>query len=134
VSSKIFATQLEFYNRKFSLLVLLASPVPEAKDARWSLVPDAAGRMHLIDLDPFETPIEPFFNAAVDVRFLLYTRTNPTAGQRIILEDINSLRNSNYNANHETRFTVHGWVGTLESSVNRNVNREYLRLGNYNVS
>jgi pancreatic triacylglycerol lipase len=90
--------------------------------------------VHLVDLNPFETSVEPLFNAESDVIFLLYTRQNPTVGQRINLRDLNSLRNSNFNAAHPTRITIHGWRGGPNSTVNRHVNFQYFLIGDYNVS
>lgn len=101
-------------NCRFSVLdllhistVLLASPLIPRDDSnyRFNLVPDSEGKMHMVDLNPLETPIEPAFNPEVDVIFLLFTRQNPNVGQRIILNNLASVRNSNFNPSHPTRFT-----------------------------
>lgn len=129
--------------------VSLASPLP-AKDGplleikqevaiddqvhRWSLIPDAAGRMHLIDLNPYELREEKPFNAAEEIIFILHTARNPTAGQVIVLENLDSLRASNFDPSRETRITIHGWIGSANSTVNRNVAAAYFRRGDYNVS
>lgn len=97
-------------------------------------MPDAEGRMHLVDLNPIEVSVEPLFNAASDVVFLLYTRQNPTVSQRIFLEDLSSLLNSNFNPSHPTRITIHGWQGGINSTVNRNSASQYFILGDFNVS
>jgi hypothetical protein len=47
---------------------------------------------------------------------------------------MNSIRNSNYNPNNPTRFTVHGWNGDGTASVNWRVAERLFRLGDYNVS
>jgi hypothetical protein len=54
--------------------------LPSETDAvhRWTLIPDAEGRMHLMDMNPIEVPVQPFFNAETDIIFLLSTRRNPT--------------------------------------------------------
>ncbi|CRK94034.1 CLUMA_CG007558, isoform A [Clunio marinus] len=128
--------------------VSLASPLPhhdgileeikqniviEDPKHRWSMVPDAEGRMHLIDLNPYEMPVEPLFNAAADIRFILHTRSNPTAGQVIQLENLASLQNSNFNPAHETRITIHGWLGTAGSTVHVNTRPQYLEVDNFNL-
>mgnify|MGYP002655352987 CR=1 FL=1 len=90
--------------------------------------------MHMIDMKAYDTEINPNFNAEVDIVFLLYTRNNPTVGQRIFFNDLGSVQNSNFNPNHPTRFTVHGWIGSAQSTVNIVNNREFLALGDFNVS
>lgn len=115
--------------------VYLASPVPDEQypDYRWTMIPDTAGRMHLVDLNSFEEPIEPNYVAETDAFFTLRTRANP-AGERIQLENLASLQGSSFNGAHETRFTIHGWGGSGSSSFNTNVAREYHIRGEYNVS
>lgn len=138
-------------SRKVSYFAVLsdcsASPVPTQdldgpleeivvsdQKHRWTMVPDASGRMHLVDLNPYEAPVEPTYVAEEDIVFILLTRRNPTVGQVINLEDLASLRASNYDPAHETRLTVHGWIGSAGSTVNRNVAAAYFQLGEFNVS
>lgn len=113
----------------------MSSALPLIDEAhRWELTPDSSGRMHLVDLKPFETPIEPSFNPASDIVFLVFTRSNPTVGQRIFLNNQASVQNSNFNPAHPTRVTIHGWQGSLNDAVNIEVTAAYLRHGDYNVS
>lgn len=114
-----------------SLTAALSSPLPR-DDHRWSLIPDSNG-MRLVDLQPYEESIEPQFVAENDVRFLLFTRQNPTVGQVISL-DLASLQNSHYNPNHPTHFTVHGWQSDAETESNSLVHHAFHSLGDYNVS
>lgn len=100
---------------------------------RWSYVPDAEGRVHLVDLNPYETPVEPLYIPDDDVVFLLYTRSNPTTPQILTHNNLGSITNSNFNPNHPTRFTVHGWNGNPTNPVSSLVTQEYLRFGDYNV-
>ena len=99
---------------------------------RWAILPDSEGLLHLIDLNPFEELAEPLFVPENDIRFLLYTRQNPATPQ-IITADLASLQNSNFNPNHETRFTIHGWQGSVQSAVNIRVAEAYFQHGDYNV-
>jgi pancreatic triacylglycerol lipase len=89
--------------------------------------------MHLVDLNPIDTPIEPTFVAENDIVFLLTTIRNPTVGQRVFWKDMDSIRNSNYIAGNPTRFTVHGWNGDGDASVNWRVAERMFRLGDANV-
>lgn len=101
---------------------------------RWSLTHNSDGKMHLVDLKPLEVPIAPSFNENSDIILLLFTRQNPTAGQRIFSNNLASIRNSNFNPSHPTRITIHGWGGSASDQINIQSNAAYLRLGNYNVS
>lgn len=58
-----------------------------------------------------EQEISPNFDAARDVRFLVFTRLNPTAGQEVRMNDIASVQSSNFSPNRPTRVLVHGWFG-----------------------
>lgn len=100
---------------------------------RWALIPDSEGGMHLVDLNPLEVAVESFYVPATDIAFLLFTRQNPTIAQRITF-DLASLQNSNFNAAHQTRFTMHGWQGSIASAVNVRVAEAYFQHGDYNVN
>ncbi|CRK90495.1 CLUMA_CG004162, isoform A [Clunio marinus] len=75
----------------------------------------------------------PLFNPTVDVKFLLFTRRNPFVGQRIILGDIRSLFESNFNISNPTRFLIHGWGSDLNSFFNIEGTEAYLRNNDFNV-
>jgi Lipase len=111
-----------------NISVCIASPI----DYRWNLMPDGDGRMHLIDAAPNENLAEAFFNAEVDTRFLLFTRSNPTAGQRITWTSA-SISGSNFNSAHPTRILIHGFNSGPSSGVNIAPTAAYLQRGNFNV-
>jgi hypothetical protein len=95
-------------------------------------MPDENGKMHLIDVNPIEDEPEPFFNAETDVRFMLFTRSNPTSGQQITWTS-QSIANSNFNPAHPVRVLIHGWNSGLGSGVNTAPTANYLQLGNFNI-
>lgn len=135
----IFQFKINF-NFPTASIVSFSSPVRDAslklsKDQlhRWTLIPDSQGKMHLVDFDSFEAPIEPSFVAENDVVFLLFTRQNPTVGQ-IITFDPASLQNSNFNPSHPTRFSVHGWQSDAETVSNTVLRDAFLAIGDFNVS
>jgi pancreatic triacylglycerol lipase len=101
---------------------------------RWTLIPDGSGKMHLIDLNPYEgEAIEPMFNAQNDVFFLLFTPRNPTSGQRLSTNDANAIRNTQWNSGAPTRFVIHGWNNDAKSAVNTQITAAYVARGNFNV-
>lgn len=113
-------------------LLAVASATPLKSDRRFAMIPNAEGQMHLIDLEAPQEP-ENFFIPETDIRFMLYTRRNPTVGQRILLRDLSSVTASNFVAAHPTRFTIHGWMGSEQSTVNRNVALQKFTVGEFNV-
>lgn len=101
---------------------------------RWEYIPDSEGRMHLIDMENFDQPIEPFFDAETDIIFTLRVRGDTiNDGQIVQWNDMNTIRNSRFDPSRPTMFTIHGWNGSGAASVNWRVNEGYFELGNYNV-
>lgn len=101
---------------------------------RWALIPDGSGKMHLIDLNPYQSEaVESFFNAQNDVFFLLFTPRNPTSGQRLTTNDANAIRNTQWNSGAPTRFVIHGWNNDARSTVNLQITAGYVTRGNFNV-
>lgn len=121
------------------LTVSLSSPVKDESlkisdpAHRWTLIPDSSGKMHLVDFDSYDVQVEASFVPANDVVFLLFTRRNPTVGQ-IITFDPATLQNSNFNSNHPTRFSVHGWQGHAGLFTNTVVLEAFFAIGDFNVS
>lgn len=76
---------------------------------------------------------EPFFNAEQDVRFLLFTRFNPTIGQQILFRDLDSVRNSHFNGELPTRVIIHGFQSDSNSDVNILLTAAFLRNSDVNV-
>lgn len=72
-------------------------------EANWQMIPDSEGRMHMVDMNSYKEDIEESFNAQNDVRFLLFTRSNPNQGQHIILNNNAQLAQSHFNPAHQTR-------------------------------
>lgn len=95
-------------------------------------MPDDSGRMHLIDAAPNKILPEAFFNAEADTRFLLFTRSNPTTGQRL-LSTAASISGSNFNSAHPTRILIHGFNSGPTGSMNTASTAAYLQRGNFNV-
>lgn len=116
--------------RKFSALLLIFA-VAQAVPVEESHITEK-----LMDIQemPYETvPVpEPAFNAQRDVRFLLFTRFNPTIAQQLNFRDLNSLGNSNYNVNRPTRVLIHGFQSDATADVNILGTAAFLRLSDVN--
>jgi hypothetical protein len=70
----------------------IAYSLPYDKETyRWKLIPDGHGRMHMNDEKIIEAEPEPTFDPLVDIRYLLFTRRNPTSAQ-LITFDMNTVR------------------------------------------
>lgn len=91
-------------NCKIRKLVAASPALKDEED--WHLIPDADGKIHLVDIHPLDSDIEPQFNAFNDVVFRLFTRSNPTP-QVIGINNNAQLSSSNFNPNLQTRFTIH---------------------------
>ncbi|XP_055838370.1 phospholipase A1-like [Episyrphus balteatus] len=74
----------------------------------------------------------PFLSPEVKMKFYLYKRAFPTCGQEIRLDD-DSLERSSFNASHQTRIIIHGWMSQSKNSLNRDIKDAYLSVGDFNV-
>lgn len=109
-----------------------SAPEHQAYEPDWQMVPDGDGNMHMIDVNDKED-IEGSFNAAADVRFILFTVNNRNAGQTIAINNAGQLSASHYNAAWPTRFIIHGWNSNGGSQVNTAIRNAYLNRGSFNV-
>jgi len=122
---------LVFLSLLFLADVVLSSPIP-TDNLRWAMVPDPSGKLHLVDLEAYEEPVEPQFVPAQDVFFVLHTRSNPTVGQRIDFT-MASITQSNFNAAHPTKFSVHGWQSDSTTFTNTVLRDAFLAIGDFNI-
>jgi pancreatic triacylglycerol lipase len=76
---------------------------------------------------------QPAFNAERDVRFLVFTRFNPTVGQQIDFRDIASLRRTRFIGRNPTRVIIHGFQNDASSEVNILLTAAFLRRDDVNV-
>lgn len=115
------------------VVAALASLAAPSGDPRWSLVPDGEGRLYLTDLNPIEQEPEAAWNVETDTFFVLFTRRNPTAGQRIT-NTAASINASQWNNNAPgTRFIIHGWTQSSTSGMNADIRSAFLASADHNV-
>lgn len=84
---------------------LLDHITAETTKPRWVLIPDANGKMYLIDLISYKPEVDPFWNAEQDVFFVLYTQRNPTLGIRIGM-NADFIRSTYFNSSLPTRIVI----------------------------
>ncbi|XP_063830081.1 pancreatic triacylglycerol lipase-like [Ostrinia nubilalis] len=133
-----------------SLLILLiastayiASALPLENDVtgvektypRFIEFPDGDGNLHTVDLEA-----EPDWELLAEIernpannQYFLYTRRNSNSAQALIMNDANSIRNSNYNPNVPTVVISHGWLSKQSTSINPAIRDVYLRRNDVNV-
>lgn len=117
-----------------NLSIVLSYPTND-EIRRWNLLRDGNGKMHMFDMNPIELEHEPepSFDPINDMFFLLFTRSNPTVGQRITINDAASLQSSNWRPQSETRFLIHGWQSSSASGENPRTRDAFLSLADHNV-
>lgn len=122
------------YHSQFFLItaMFLTGGFTSPVDYRWSLMSDGDGKMMLIDAKPEVVEPEPAFNAELDTAFFLFTRYNPTVGQRITWNPV-SISSSNFNPAHPVRVMIHGFNSGPGNSINTAATLAYLQRGNFNV-
>lgn len=64
---------------------------------------------HLIHR-PFN--VFPLPRNVINTKFILYTEENPNEGQILNAEDKESITGSNFKANRQTKFIIHGFIDT----------------------
>ncbi|XP_050091952.1 uncharacterized protein LOC126575349 [Anopheles aquasalis] len=119
-----------------ALPILLVVSQPVDRNSNWQLVPDSAGRLHLVNTNPYnldQQDVAPVFNPEQDLIFRLFTRANPTTPQILEFGNPASIAASNFNPAHPTRFTIHGWNSNGNDGMNTNIRNRYHAIGEFNV-
>ncbi|XP_028893821.2 phospholipase A1-like [Zeugodacus cucurbitae] len=68
-----------------------------------------------------------------DVRFYLYTASNPEEPQELHINDANSVKNSYFDKSRHTKIIIHGWTGSYLTTPNGPLRRAYLAQENFNI-
>lgn len=87
----------------------------------------------LVAVVTLASDVAPFFDAARDTRFLVFTRFNPTIAQVVGLHDMDSVRASNWDASRPTRVIIHGQLSDGDSELNIVLTAAYLRSIDANI-
>ncbi|XP_072948092.1 pancreatic triacylglycerol lipase-like [Epargyreus clarus] len=101
--------------------------------SRYIWMPDGDEVPHLVDLhEPADESVLNERNGALNA-YWLFTRRNPNSQQVIRHNDINSLRNSNYNGGRPLMVIVHGWNNNGHTGMNGLIRDAYLAVADANV-
>ncbi|GLH00075.1 Vitellogenin-1 [Gryllus bimaculatus] len=92
-------------------------PDPQGYGTRWMYIPDGEGVPRVAFLEP---PTDDGCK-------------NKIEGQRIYVNNTQSLRSSYFDASKPTYFLVHGWLSSELSTTVTNLRDAYLSVGDYNV-
>lgn len=79
-----------------------------------------------------EQPIEKYFEAQRDVRFLLRTRSN-SSPQQLLVNNLASVQQSSFDRNKPLRVLIHGWQEDETSDIKVETSSELLEYNDYNV-
>ncbi|XP_058467024.1 lipase member H-like [Malaya genurostris] len=124
---------------KITLIGLLAAATAVPLNQPWQLVPNSYGFLHIVNINPSNLPDvvssnpEHLFAPESDMVFRLFTRTNPIEPQFLEIGNPASITNSNFNAEHPTRFTIHGWNGNGNDPSSTVVRNSFISAGDFNV-
>ncbi|XP_059061603.1 pancreatic lipase-related protein 2-like [Achroia grisella] len=102
---------------------------------RFVSFPDGEGLPHIADLqaEPDHALLEEIQRDPANNLYLLFTRNNPTQAQTLIINNAESILNSNFNPEDNTIVIVHGWLGGQDAGINPTVRDAYLGKGPANV-
>lgn len=97
------------------------------------MVPQIDGGFKWMSREQYDMEVASIEPRALQVKFYLYTKSNPTTPKQITVNDANALAASYFNKNNPTRFVIHGWNNNYQSDVNVDVRSALLASGSYNV-
>ncbi|XP_050741107.1 phospholipase A1 2 isoform X1 [Drosophila biarmipes] len=76
----------------------------------------------------FFTHLIPFTSSRDKMQFILFKRDFADCGKELLIGDVENLKKSGFNASHQTRIVIHGWMSQSKGSHIRKVKNAYLSL------
>ncbi|XP_075979737.1 pancreatic triacylglycerol lipase-like [Anticarsia gemmatalis] len=97
--------------------------------------PGGDGVMHTVDLEaePDMELIEEVTRNPNNNQYLLFTRRNPRNAQTLVMNNANSIRNSNFNPSQPIVVIAHGWLSNQNTDINPTIRDAYLGRSDTNV-
>ncbi|KPJ13522.1 Pancreatic triacylglycerol lipase [Papilio machaon] len=94
--------------------------------------PDEKGTVHVFNSTAKPNSKWLFNIGKFTNKYYLYTRANPQY-EELIMDDISSITDSNFNSSNPTVVIVHGWTGNRDSNINIALRGAFTMIGDYNV-
>lgn len=119
-----------------AIFVATTSSLPssvEQSDPQGWFVPTQEGTFEWISKEHYENTSIPEMRKSVQVKFYLFTKSNPGTPKQIYLNDRGTLSSSSFRGSVPTRIIIHGWQNNYQSSVNTDIRSALLNAGSYNV-
>ncbi|KAG9430744.1 pancreatic triacylglycerol lipase-like [Apis mellifera carnica] len=118
-----------------SLALIVPTLLQTLTTFNYTVFPDGDGVPHLVHLDNTPLSLEEvdLLNSDLNtITFTLFTRNN-RIGDRLILNDVNSVRNSNLNSAKNTIIITHGWNSAGNTQACTLVRNGFLNVWDSNV-
>ncbi|XP_055859357.1 pancreatic triacylglycerol lipase-like [Episyrphus balteatus] len=119
----------------FAAIFAAVSALPRGNDTEpkgW-YVPVKGGKFQWVSRDEYENAPVPEMRKSAEVKFYLYTKSNPTSPKQLYLNDKGTLSSSNFRGSLPTRVIIHGWENDFKSAVNTDIRSALLNIGSFNV-
>lgn len=119
-----------------SLVLFYPTLLSTLREANYTILPNKEGNPALVKLDNAllsEADLLLFGANVETISFTLYTQKNSKNGEVLNLNDVNSVRKSNWNANRETILVTHGWNSNGQSESCTLVRDAFLKVRDCNV-
>ncbi|XP_043259849.1 pancreatic triacylglycerol lipase-like [Colletes gigas] len=119
-----------------ALALIYPSLIGALLQANYTIMPDETGTAYLVKLDHAPLTLNEIKELADNIdtiTFTLFTRQNPTNGQRLELNNVNSVSSSHWNSNRPTVIVTHGWKSSGNSNSCTMVRDAYIKAMDCNV-
>ncbi|XP_011066454.1 PREDICTED: pancreatic triacylglycerol lipase [Acromyrmex echinatior] len=97
----------------------------------WIFMPDGNGQPQVAVLKVQDNEKKGILDS--EIAYIIYTRSNPEKGIRLILNDTTNLAGSDFKPSRKTKFITHGWKSSAMSTSLINMKEAFLTHGDYNV-
>ncbi|XP_017762938.1 PREDICTED: phospholipase A1-like [Eufriesea mexicana] len=104
--------------------------------SNYTIFPNDEGVPYLVKLDDNPMSLKQITELADNVdktTFTLYTQNNRYNGRNLILNDVNSIKQSNWDSRRQTIIVTHGWNSAGTKQVCTLIRDAYLKISNSNV-
>ncbi|XP_070164926.1 pancreatic triacylglycerol lipase [Polyergus mexicanus] len=98
----------------------------------WIFMPDGNGQPQVAVLKVQDSETRGVLDGS-EIAYIIYTRSNPTEGTRVTLNDTTNFADSDFKPSRKTKFITHGWKSSAMSVGLLKMKEAFLTHGDYNV-